>query len=424
MAGAELPERISLKYSVIAIAGLLQVVTSSAEPVFFVPESVVPAHTVIVILENKSASDVYSNKHMPFLNSLAARGAVMTNATFGQTPYGRTPHGYQGPLPTRPSQPNYLMLFSGNNQNVKPEYFENTEASGTYPYLGMASNASNGDLLEAAKLNVKVGIGNRPIPKDMLPLITPNLGSALRDAGKTFASFSESLPYPSFEAEAFDSGHGLYKRKHNPVINWIAIGNKNINSADTRHLVALESNLGFEPTIDSATGKSYRGFTNDASGRPIGFEQLPTVSLVIPNQDNDAHDGSLVQADKWLLKNIKPYADWAMTHHSLLIITFDEDGSTKAAMGGAKKAGIDNIATLFFGPMVKPGRYGEPVDHLNVLGTLLLLHADISAFTREYGTAYPNDSAEFEAANIRPIRDIFGIGPALNPVEVVSTNGK
>ena len=49
-----------------------------------------------------------------------------------------------------------------------------------------------------------------------------------------------------------------------------------------------------------------------------------------------------------------------MGHNSLLIVTWDEDD---------RKAG-NHIATIFVGPMVRPGRYPETINHFNVLRTL------------------------------------------------------
>ena len=332
-----------------------------------------PARTVIVILENHSASQVYGKDYsfedMAYLGTLAGAGAVMTHATFAQTPYGRTPAGYAGPLPARPSQPNYLYLFAGNNEGVLPEYFAQGAVPPGYPYHGTASNDTNGDLLAHARDDVPVGIGNRQVPAAMRPFTTPNLGAAVIARGGSFASFSESLPYPSYDEETFDSGSGLYKRKHNPVINWIDLGTGAAHPTPSANLLPLAANLGFEPTTDARNGQHYRGFVRDAEGKPLDFAQLPTVSIVVPNQDHDAHDGSLKSADRWLKENIGPYVQWAQQHGALLIVTFDEDGSTKSAPGGAKKAGIDTIPTIFYGPMVKPGRYDEPVDHLNVLAT-------------------------------------------------------
>ena len=58
------------------------------------------------------------------------------------------------------------------------------------------------------------------------------------------------------------------------------------------------------------------------------FSSLPDVSFVIPNLNDDMHDGTIGEADTWLDNNISAYAQWAVTHNSLLIVTWDEnDGS-------------------------------------------------------------------------------------------------
>jgi acid phosphatase len=70
--------------------------------------------------------------------------------------------------------------------------------------------------------------------------------------------------------------------------------------------------------------------------------------------------GTVSQADAWLKEHLDDYAKWAETHRSLLIVTWDEDDNTS-----------DNrIPTLFAGPVIKAGRYDNPIDHYNVLRTL------------------------------------------------------
>lgn len=59
-------------------------------------------------------------------------------------------------------------------------------------------------------------------------------------------------------------------------------------------------------------------------------------------------------------KHLSPYVIWAKTHNSLLVVTFDEDDNTAANL----------IPTIFVGPMVKAGKYGEQVTHYRVLRTL------------------------------------------------------
>ena len=149
-----------------------------------------------------------------------------------------------------------------------------------------------------------------------------NLASALMARGLSFVSYAESLPWPGYAG----CSYGAYKRKHNPLSNWKSL---------------------------SALNQPFSAFPKD-------FSQLPTVAFVIPDQSNDMHDGSVAQADSWLSENIMPYAQWAMTHNSLLIVTWDEDDGS-----------ADNhITTILVGPMVKPGTSAQRINHYNLLRTI------------------------------------------------------
>jgi acid phosphatase len=153
-----------------------------------------------------------------------------------------------------------------------------------------------------------------------------NLATRLLDKGLSFASFAESLP----EVGDVICMSGPYQRKHNPVSNW----------QGTR--------------IAAGLNKRFVDFPQD-------FSKLPTISFVIPDQDNDMHDGSFEAADDWLKTRIAPYVNWAMEHNSLLILTWDEDNYQ-----------ADNhIVTILVGPMVKAGKSAQRIDHYSVLRTLL-----------------------------------------------------
>ena len=153
-----------------------------------------------------------------------------------------------------------------------------------------------------------------------------NLASALLDAGLSFASFAESLPAVG------DAGcmSGAYQRKHNPVANW----------QGTR--------------LPAGLNRRFADFPQD-------FARLPTVSFVIPDQDNDMHDGDFASADEWLKTRIAPYVDWAFKHNSLLILTWDEDDYREG----------NHIVTILVGPMVQAGVSAQRIDHYNLLRTLL-----------------------------------------------------
>jgi arylsulfatase A-like enzyme len=169
------------------------------------------------------------------------------------------------------------------------------------------------------------GVTNNACPNNF---DSDNLATRLQDSGLSFASYSQSLP----EVGDVTCIFGAYHRKHNPVANWQSTRNAGVN-------------------------KRFADFPQD-------FSKLPTVSFVIPDQENDMHDGSFEVADEWLKTNIAPYADWAMAHNSLLILTWDEDNYQ-----------ADNhIVTILMGPMVKAGRSAQRINHYNVLRTLLDLY--------------------------------------------------
>ncbi|MFZ0296128.1 MAG: alkaline phosphatase family protein [Candidatus Sulfotelmatobacter sp.] len=150
-----------------------------------------------------------------------------------------------------------------------------------------------------------------------------NLGSELIAAGKSFTGFSEGLP--SVGSEVCDSGE--YARKHSP---WTDFSN-----------VPAKDNQPF-------------------SKFPSNFADLPTISWVIPDLEDDMHDGTIQQGDSWLRAHLQEYVTWAKKNNSLLIITWDEDDDTTTS----------KIPTIFVGPMVKPGKYGVKITHYNVLRTL------------------------------------------------------
>ena len=89
-----------------------------------------PDHIVIVIMENHGYDQIIGSSNAPYINSLAndPHGALFTNS-----------HGL-----THPSQPNYLMLYSGSNQGVT-----NDNLPANLPFLTLNLGAS---LINAGKL--------------------------------------------------------------------------------------------------------------------------------------------------------------------------------------------------------------------------------------------------------------------------------
>ncbi|MER5636241.1 alkaline phosphatase family protein [Kitasatospora sp. NPDC002227] len=169
---------------------------------------------------------------------------------------------------------------------------------------------------------------NQGVTDDSCPhtFSTTNEAAQLIAKGLSFTGYSENLP--SAGSTVCTAGTSGYARKHNPWVNFT-----NVPAADNQPFSAF----------------------------PTDFTQLPTVSWVIPNLCDDMHDCSTATGDSWLKAHLDSYVQWAKTHNSLLITTFDEDDSTTSA---------NQIATIFNGQSVKPGTYTEHVDHFGVLRTI------------------------------------------------------
>jgi len=179
-----------------------------------------------------------------------------------------------------------------------------------------------------------LGISSDACPEH---LAQPDLGGELLGVGDSFVGYSESMPSAGFTGCSFP-GSALYARKHNP---W----------AD------------FSDVAGKQTNKPFSNF-------PGTFSGLPTVSFVVPNQIDDMHSGSISTADSWLKNHLDGYVQWAKTHNSLFVLTWDEDNGTSA----------NHIATIFVGAHVKIGHYSESIDHYNVLRTIEAIYG--LAFTR------------------------------------------
>lgn len=150
-----------------------------------------------------------------------------------------------------------------------------------------------------------------------------NLASQLRARGLTFAGYSESLPSTGYGG----CSAGAYARKHAPWTDF--------------------------PDLPGSVSKPMSAF-------PTDYATLPTVSFVVPDLNDDMHDGTVGQADTWLRTHLSGYVSWARSHDSLLVVTWDEDDNTPR----------NQIPGLLSGAHLTAGRYGGRVDHYTMLRTL------------------------------------------------------
>ncbi|BCJ36637.1 acid phosphatase [Actinocatenispora thailandica] len=162
-----------------------------------------------------------------------------------------------------------------------------------------------------------------------------SLGAQLLGSGHSYASYAEGLPSAGFAG----CDNGNYARKHAPWTNFA-----NVPARTQLPLRAL----------------------------PTDYAKLPQVGFVIPDLCSDMHNCSVSTGDRWLSANLGGYVSWAQTHHSLLIVTFDED----------EGSGANRIPTILAGQPVRPGHYGGRVDHYTMLRTLEAMYG-----LRPLGTA-------------------------------------
>ena len=205
--------------------------------------------------------------------------------------------------------------------------------------------------------------------------IVKHLGAALKNAGYRFATYSESLPSVGYDGDSYttDSTQNQYQRKHNPVANWMNDVNTTVNQ------------------LPSSVNQPFTTFQNMSRIRN-GFANLPTVSFVVPNEQNDMHDGTVAQADAWLKTNIlATYLPWASAHNSLLIVTFDEDGDNTAT---------NLIPTIFAGAGIKPAIYPEA--NINVANPYVTTIGDPGVETPTYAAMN-----HFNA--LSTIEDMYGL---------------
>src|SRR5262249_53166204 len=138
---------------------------------------------------------------------------------------------------THPSQPNYIALFSGSTQGVTTD--------SVYPHSQFTAR---------------------------------NLGAKLLAAGFTFGGYSETMPSIGFDGASAGTAPSTYQRKHNPWVNW------------------QDSTVPLPPDkLPPAVNMPYTFFPG-----PGAYATLPALSFVVPNQEDDMHDGSVATGDAWL----------------------------------------------------------------------------------------------------------------------------
>jgi len=151
------------------------------------------------------------------------------------------------------------------------------------------------------------------------PITDDNIFRQLKMAGLTWKVYAQSLPSIGY----MGSQSGAYVKRHNPAPWYSDV----INSAAEQQRMVPFTQL----ATDLANGT------------------LPNYSIIIPDLQNDAHDGTLAQADDFLSVHVSPVLQYPQFRNDgLMVVTFDE---CDAAVGACNEL----VYTALIGPNVKRG---------------------------------------------------------------------
>jgi phosphatidylinositol-3-phosphatase len=138
----------------------------------------------IIVLENTDYERVVGARHMPYLDGLIDRHGL-AESYFGVA---------------RPSQPNYLALFSGSTQGIHDNDAHDVDAA--------------------------------------------NVADQIEASGRTWREYAENVPTGCFKGDTAEGGRdgpGVYRRKHAPAISFTSI------SGDATRCAYIEDMSAFRP---------------------------------------------------------------------------------------------------------------------------------------------------------------------------------
>ncbi len=150
-----------------------------------------------------------------------------------------------------------------------------------------------------------------------------NIARRMLAAGVSFRIYAEGI------TQGYVGGNtGLYLIRHNPF--------------------AMLSDVASNSQVANATIWPFSQFATD-----LANGTLPEFSYVVPDVDDDAHNGTPQQADSWLQTNVVVPLSNSSAFQSggdgLLIVDFDEALDSDTTNGGG------HVAPVLWGPNVKVG---------------------------------------------------------------------
>lgn len=251
-------------------------------------------HIFYIVEENRESNQILGNPAAPHLNELANTYGLATD-------YFGTSH---------PSEPNYVAMIGGSDFGIKDDAAYTTHT-----------------------------------------VDQPSLASQLEDAGLSWKSYSQSMPYAGFAGTCYPSSC-LYASKHNGFLNFKSVQS---NPAEMQKLVPIE-----QLTTDLA---------NDTA---------PTFSFIVPDQCHDMHGTSdcpdattnVRVADDYagqLVQSITSSSAWK-TGQNAIVITFDEGSSGTGCCDAPTGGKIMTAVITTHGP--RGLQYSTPSNHYSMLAAI------------------------------------------------------
>jgi phosphatidylinositol-3-phosphatase len=202
-----------------------------------------------------------------------------------------------------------------------------------------------------------------------------NVVRELLKHGYTWRSYEENMPYSGYQG-LYGGTDDVYYRRHNPLIDF--------------------------SDVCPGTGQDTKSVPFAQMITDLQQGEIVNYAYITPNADEDAHSGTLEEADEWLqtyVPSILERPEFRPGGDGILFVVWDEGTlgtdnrcSSKVATGCGGRT-----ATLVIGPQVKPGYQSTVTYHNeNVLKTVC--------------TAMGLTTCPAAAQNAAPMADFFTTG--------------
>jgi phospholipase C len=181
-----------------------------------------------------------------------------------------------------------------------------------------------------------------------------NIARRMLASGVTFRIYAEGITQGYLGGDT-----GSYVIRHNPF--------------------AMLSDIADNTQVANNTICPFSQFAVD-----LATNSLPEFSYIVPDVDDDAHDGTPLEADSWLQANVvtplSSFSAFQAGGDGILIVDFDEADTSDSSHGGG------HVTPLFWGPVVKVG-YQQSTSTLYQHESMLLTIMDALGLSNPPGLA-------------------------------------